>query len=102
MSELRYPNESREYRDARELLLKDEQELVEKVKSVAERRRNLPLGGRLKENYVFQRANDGKVGGEREILGAVCGQKHAAALLIYVRSELGPSLSFVYVARRWV
>jgi predicted dithiol-disulfide oxidoreductase (DUF899 family) len=27
MSELRYPNESREYRDARESLLKDEQEL---------------------------------------------------------------------------
>ena len=38
MSELRYPNDSKEYRDARELLLKDEQKLVEKVKSVAERR----------------------------------------------------------------
>ena len=35
MSELRYPNESREYRDARDQLLKDEQELVDKVKSVA-------------------------------------------------------------------
>jgi predicted dithiol-disulfide oxidoreductase (DUF899 family) len=33
MSELRYPNESREYRDARDSLLKDEQELVDKVKS---------------------------------------------------------------------
>jgi len=62
ISELRYPNESREYRDARDSLLKDEQELVEKVKSVAERRRNLPLGGALKEDYVFQWANDGKVG----------------------------------------
>jgi predicted dithiol-disulfide oxidoreductase (DUF899 family) len=62
MSELRYPNESREYRDARESLLKDEQELVDKVRSVAERRRNLPLGGQLKEDYVFQWANDGKVG----------------------------------------
>src|SRR3954463_9215432 len=62
MSELRYPNESREYRDARELLLKDEQELVDKVKSVAEKRRNLPPGGQLKEDYVFQWANDGKVG----------------------------------------
>jgi predicted dithiol-disulfide oxidoreductase (DUF899 family) len=48
MSELRYPNESREYRDARDLLLKDEQELIDKVKSVAERRRNLPPGGQLK------------------------------------------------------
>jgi hypothetical protein len=45
MSELQYPNESREYRDARDLLLKDEQELIDKVKSVAERRRNLPPGG---------------------------------------------------------
>ena len=62
MSELRYPNESREYRDARDALLKDEQELVDKVKSVAERRRKLPLGGQLKEDYVFQWANDGKVG----------------------------------------
>src|SRR5215469_9854142 len=62
MSELRYPNESREYRDARDSLLRDEQELVEKVKSVAERRRNLPPGGQLKEDYVFQWANDGKVG----------------------------------------
>jgi predicted dithiol-disulfide oxidoreductase (DUF899 family) len=62
MSELRYPNESREYRDARESLLKDEQELVDKVKSVAERRRNLPPGGQLKEDCIFEWANDGKVG----------------------------------------
>src|SRR5437868_8454612 len=62
MSEPRYPNESRAYRDARDALLKDEKELVEKVKSVAAKRRTLPLGGQLKEDYVFQWANDGKVG----------------------------------------
>jgi predicted dithiol-disulfide oxidoreductase (DUF899 family) len=62
MSELRYPNESREYRAARDSLLKDEQELIDKVKSVAERRRTLPPGGQLKEDYVFQWANDGKTG----------------------------------------
>ncbi len=62
MSELRYPNESREYRDARDRLLQEERELVEKVKAVAARRRALPLGGELKEDYVFQWANDGKVG----------------------------------------
>jgi len=62
MSELRYPNESREYRDAREALLKDEQDLVDNVKSVAEKRRNLPPGGQLKEDYVFQWASNGKVG----------------------------------------
>ena len=32
MSDLRYPNESKEYRDARDALLKDEQELIDKVK----------------------------------------------------------------------
>jgi predicted dithiol-disulfide oxidoreductase (DUF899 family) len=62
MSEVRYPNESKEYRDARDLLLKEEKELVEKVKAVAAKRRTLPLGGPLKEDYVFQWANDGKVG----------------------------------------
>src|SRR4030095_1481798 len=62
MSETRYPNESQAYRDARDALLKDEQELVDKVKAVAEKRRKLPPGGPLKEDYVFQWANDGKVG----------------------------------------
>src|SRR4249920_1317657 len=62
MSERRYPNESQEYRDARDALLEDERELVEKVKAVSAKRRNLPPGGRLKEDYVFQWANDGKVG----------------------------------------
>lgn len=62
MTEPRYPNESREYRAARDALLKDEQELVDKVKAVAAKRRRLPPGGALKEDYVFQWANDGKVG----------------------------------------
>jgi predicted dithiol-disulfide oxidoreductase (DUF899 family) len=62
MSDLRYPNESREYRDARDALLKEEQALVDKVKSVAAKRRALPPGGRLKEDYVFEWASDGKLG----------------------------------------
>ena len=45
MSELRYPERKQEYRDAREALLKDEQELIDKVKAVAEKRRKLPPGG---------------------------------------------------------
>ena len=62
MSEPRYPNESAAYRAARDLLLQEEQELVEKTKAVAARRRGLPLGGLLKEDYTFQWANEGKVG----------------------------------------
>ncbi len=62
MSELRYPNESRAYREARDALLRDEQELVDKLRAVAQKRRDLPLGGELKQDYTFQWANDGKVG----------------------------------------
>ena len=62
MSDLRYPNESKAYRDARDALLKDEQELIDKTKAVAAKRRKLPDGGQLKEDYGFQWANDGKVG----------------------------------------
>ena len=62
MSQPKYPNESAEYRDARDALLKDEQALVGKVKAVAAKRRALPRGGQLKVDYVFQWANEGKVG----------------------------------------
>ncbi len=64
MSKLLFPNESSDYRQARDKLLVEEAALVEKVKSVAKLRRQLPLGGRLKEDYKFQWANDGKVGQE--------------------------------------
>ena len=64
MSELRYPNESPEYREARDALLKEEQALVDKVKTVAAKRETLPLGGKLKEDYVFQWANEEKLGSQ--------------------------------------
>ena len=79
-SELRYPNESREYRDARDSLLEAERELVDKVKAVAEKRRSLPRGGLLKEGYVFQRANDGRVG-QRVKFTELFGDKNT--LLLY-------------------
>lgn len=80
MSELKYPNESREYREARDSLLEAERELVEKVKALAEKRRKLPTGGRLKEDYVFQWANDGKVGEDVKI-SELFGDKNT--LLLY-------------------
>ena len=62
MGETRYPNESQEYRDARDALLEQEQALVEQAQAVAALRRELPPGGLLKEDYEFQWANEGKVG----------------------------------------
>ena len=55
MSVFRFPNESEAYRQKRDLLLNDEIELRAHIEAVASSRRQLPLGGRLKEDYVFER-----------------------------------------------
>ena len=102
MSELRYPNESKAYRDARDALLKDEQELIDKMKAVAAKRRKLPDGGQLKEDYVFQWANDGQGRTAREVLRAVRREEFVAALLIHVRPKLGQAVSVLHVADGWV
>jgi predicted dithiol-disulfide oxidoreductase (DUF899 family) len=48
-----FPGETREYRTARERLLAAELELRTKIEEVAALRRTLPLGGVVKEDYVF-------------------------------------------------
>lgn len=54
MAGFRYPNESDEYRARRDELLEMEQELRALGEAVARKRRELPLGGRLKEAYRFE------------------------------------------------
>jgi predicted dithiol-disulfide oxidoreductase (DUF899 family) len=54
MEHLRYPNESTEYRAARNALLNDEIALRAQVEAVAARRRALPPGGKVSEDYVFE------------------------------------------------
>src|SRR4030088_1389680 len=53
-SDVRFPNESAEYRRAREALLAEEIELRRHIERVAEQRRALPPGGEVKKNYVFE------------------------------------------------
>lgn len=48
-----FPNETPHYRAARDRLLDAETELRRQVERVARMRRKLPLGGALKEDYVF-------------------------------------------------
>jgi predicted dithiol-disulfide oxidoreductase (DUF899 family) len=55
MEHLHYPNESGEYRAARNALLDDEIALRKRIEAVAEKRRSLPLGGKVPEDYVFER-----------------------------------------------
>ena len=54
LHEKRFPNESAEYREARNKVLNAEKELRLKIEEVAAMRREMPLGGKLKEDYVFE------------------------------------------------
>ncbi|HEY9552882.1 DUF899 family protein [Allosphingosinicella sp.] len=80
-----YPNESREYREARDLLLEEEYAIVDKTRAVAAMRRNLPRGGELKEDYVCQWAKDGKVG-ERVRFSELFGDKGTLILYSFISS----------------
>jgi predicted dithiol-disulfide oxidoreductase (DUF899 family) len=51
-----FPNESPEYRAARDRLLEQEIELRRAMEAVAAARRGLPAGGPIPEDYVFQGA----------------------------------------------
>lgn len=62
MSDPKYPNESAAYREARDALLEEEKALIAQVKAVAEKRRALPLGGRLAADYLFVGASDDNLG----------------------------------------
>lgn len=55
MSRLIFPNESSEYRIARNRLVDAEIALRARIEQVAALRRNLPPGGKLKEDYTFER-----------------------------------------------
>jgi predicted dithiol-disulfide oxidoreductase (DUF899 family) len=76
----RFPNESDEYRARRNELLEMEKELRAKVEAVAQKRRELPLGGQLKEDYRFERV--GEDGVVREVpFEELFGRHHS--LLLY-------------------
>jgi len=53
-SKVRFPNESEEYRRAREVLLVEEIELRRHIERVAEQRRALPPGGKVTKDYRFE------------------------------------------------
>ena len=53
MTDRRFPNETNAYRTARNQLLGAEMELRDHVARVAEQRRKLPMGGGVREDYVF-------------------------------------------------
>src|ERR1700736_1460376 len=59
-SHQRFPNESAEYRRARNSLLEAEIALRRQIEAVAAQRRALPPGGEVPEDYVFQEGEDAR------------------------------------------
>jgi len=58
---IRFPGETEAYRKARNELLEAEMALRREIESVAALRRKLPLGGPIKEDYVFEEGPPGTV-----------------------------------------
>src|ERR1041384_2217886 len=61
MTHLTFPNESAEYRHARNALLSEEIALRRHVEAVAAQRRALPPGGEVPEDYIFERIGDNEM-----------------------------------------
>lgn len=59
---VRFPGESEAYRSARNELLEEEIVLRRHIEAVAAKRRSLPLGGEVPEDYVFdEQGEDGEI-----------------------------------------
>ena len=76
----RHPNESAEYRRARQALLAEEIELRRHIERVAEMRRALPPGGEVTKRYEFE-GEAGKV-----TLAELFGNKQTLAIYSYMFS----------------
>jgi predicted dithiol-disulfide oxidoreductase (DUF899 family) len=74
----RHPNESTEYRRARQALLVEEIELRRHIERIAEMRRALPPGGRVTKQYEFE-GEAGKV-----VLADLFGDKQTLVMYSYM------------------
>ena len=59
--DVRFPGESDSYRSKRDELLDAEIELRRQIEAVAAKRRELPMGGELPEDYAFDSPDGRKV-----------------------------------------
>ena len=75
---VRFPNESDEYRLARDVLRAEEIELRRHIEQVAQRRRALPPGGVVPEQYRFEGENGATV------LSNLFGDKQTLAIYSYM------------------
>jgi predicted dithiol-disulfide oxidoreductase (DUF899 family) len=78
---IRFPGESTAYRTARNALLKEEMALRAQIEAVAAKRRKLPLGGALSEDYVFDELAAG--GSETQVRLSDLFQPGKDTLIVY-------------------
>ena len=96
---VRFPGESDSYRSARDELLDAEMALDRAIESVAAKRRTLPLGGRVPEDYAFEEAagNGGETVKEVRLSSSRRGKGLADHLQLYVRSGNEGGVPVVHV-----
>ena len=90
----RHPNESEEYRRARQELLVEEIELRRHAEQVAAQRRELPLGGELPARISIR----GRERRRRDPGRPVRRSRHADRLQLHVRPGAGSTVPDVHVA----
>lgn len=81
MTDVRFPNESAEYRNARNELLNAEIELRRHIEQVSALRRTLPDGGILKKDYLFEEITDAYA--VRQIKFSQLFEKSKNSLVVY-------------------
>jgi predicted dithiol-disulfide oxidoreductase (DUF899 family) len=84
--DIRFPNESAEYRAARNRLLEAEMALRRQIEAVAAQRRALPPGGTIREDYVFEEGDDARPVRLSELFG----EKSVLLLYSYM---FGPAMA---------
>jgi predicted dithiol-disulfide oxidoreductase (DUF899 family) len=77
LHDVRFPNESADYRAARDKLLEAEMALRRQIEAVATQRRALPPGGRVAEDYLFQEGDNARPVKLSELFG------NKSTLLLY-------------------
>lgn len=89
-----FPNESTDYRKARNALLAEEIELRRRVERVAKMRRALPPGGEIPADYAFV-GEEGPV-----LLSELFEARYALRLQLHVRTGARQALPNVHINAR--
>ena len=87
MNNLAYPNESEQYRNARNALLEEEIAVRKHIEAVAAERRALPAGGKVPEDYLFERIGDNDMPQQDRDVAALRPPSHSDPVQLHVTAR---------------